>query len=154
AVRLAGLRAVPVDRARPRARQRGDLRGQGARDAGEPRAAGQGGRQGGAPPRPADLQRPVRRGRAARRRPRRRMGRRARRVTPNGLLRQAAMLAQALKETYTADNGISDLRPSLMAYDGHGNRLVAVALQTVDPATIGTVAIAVTAAWQPWALVF
>ena len=73
-------------------------------------------------------------------------------MTPRRLLRDVADTAMAMKETYTADNGISDLRPTLLAYDAHGGRLVAVLMNDGHPANVGMVAFAVTAAWQPWAL--
>jgi hypothetical protein len=75
-------------------------------------------------------------------------------MTPRRLLCDVADTAMGLKETYTADNGISDLRPTLMAYDHHGGRLVAVLMASAKPADVGLVAFAVTAAWQPWALGF
>lgn len=75
-------------------------------------------------------------------------------MTPRGLLANVATFAQTLKETYTADNGISDLRPSLLAFDAHGKRIVAVLLDTITVADVALDAMALVAAWQPWALAF
>lgn len=79
---------------------------------------------------------------------------RTRRMTPRRLLRDVADTAMAFKETYTADNGISQIRPTLMAYDHNGNRVVAVLMCSAKPSDIGMAAFALTAAWQPSALAF
>lgn len=73
-------------------------------------------------------------------------------MTPRKLLRDVLALAQSLKETYTADNGISDIHPTLIAYDRHGNRLVSVLLHDGSLGETGTVTVAMTSAWQPWAV--
>jgi hypothetical protein len=75
-------------------------------------------------------------------------------MTPRRLLRDAADTAMALKETYTADNGISQVRPTLMAYDDKGRRVVAVLMNSAALADIGMAAFALTATWQPSALAF
>jgi len=67
---------------------------------------------------------------------------------------KATRLARELKTTYTADNGVSDLRPILGAYDGDGRLLVSVLMASLASGELGMTAAAIGAAWQPWAMTF